>query len=234
MLVGVVCAIPGSAHSRRAKTIAFVPDPSCRTSKLVTVIEERLESDLNIEKLSILEKDKSRANILLRYFLIQRKESEGVTIELDGRVFENQSGKLLSEQAATSEPFSDDESGRAKAAEQVAGKLAEKLNSALPDVIWKKGKGRRIMFQVSLDAAVADKRDDILKQLKNTLAGMSLKTKGSTERNLIMVFHTSETTRELVEALSRNFDGIGGLKVEWLVKSDNTLMVRLVGEKGAP
>jgi len=225
----VLVAWPVQGLARPAKTIAFIPDASCRSSKLVTVIEQALGDKLRVKGLEIAQKDKGSAKILLSYFMIQRKREDHISIELAGRVFGNNSGKLLAEAAATSDPFPDDEAGRAAAASQAAGKLAVDLTASLESALWARGKGRRIMLQVSLDEKAAAHRDEIVKRLERALSGMSPKLKGSTDRNLMMVFESSERTKDLVESLDRALGGDGANKVVWLMQSDNTLLANLGG-----
>jgi hypothetical protein len=221
-------ALPMPAHARRTKTIAFIPDASCRSDKLVTVIEQVLGDRLQVKGLEIAQKDKGSANILLRYFLIQRRQDEKLSIELDGRVFGNQSGKLLAEASATSDAYPNDEGGRAAAARQAAEKLAADLSVSLDKALWARGRGRRIMLQVSLDEKAAQHRDEIVKRLEKALSGMSMKLKGSTNRNLVLVFESSERTKDLVESLGRVLGGAGD-KVVWLMQSENTLLASLGG-----
>jgi hypothetical protein len=229
ILVLALLVCPGNSLARRAKTISFVPDPSCRSNKLVTVVEEILADHLKVEDLTILDKDKGRANVLMQYFLIQRKEGDQVSVQIDGRVFQNLSGKLLTEASAESDPFDDDEAGRVAAGKQAAQKLAESLTTSLEEALWAKGKGRRVMLQVTLGEAAAPFRSAIMERLEKTLRGSSPQFKGSTDRNLILVFHSSERTKDLVDLLKKALEGKDGLKATWQMQSDNTLMVSLKG-----
>ncbi|HUU03616.1 MAG TPA: hypothetical protein VM425_19425 [Myxococcota bacterium] len=225
----VLAAWPMQVRARRAKTIAFIPDASCRASKLVTVIEQALGEKLQVKGLEIVQQDKGSANVLLHYFMIQRRQDDKMSIELDGRAFGNQSGKLLAEAAATSDSFPNDEGGHTAAARQAAGQLAADLSASLEKALWARGKGRRIMLQVSLDEKAAGHRDEIVKRLEKALSGMSMKLKGSTERNLVLVFESSERTKDLVESLGRVLVSGGADKVVWLMQSENTLLASIGG-----
>lgn len=229
VLAAVVCmlwSVPGQA--RRPKKIAFIPDASCRSDKLVPVIEQVLAEELHVKGIEIASRDKGSTDILLRYFMIRRRRDDKLTIELDGRVFGNKSGKLLAEGTATSDPQADDEGGRTAAVRQAAGKLAGDLSAALEKVLWARGKGRRVMLQVALDEKAAAQRDEIIGRLEKALSSSSYALKGSTERNLVVVFETSARTKDLVESLGKVLGG-GSLKVSWMMKSENTLLANLGG-----
>ncbi len=224
----LACLImPDTSLARRAKTIAFIADPSCRTSKLVPVIEQSLEENLKVKNLVVQQKERNKAQILLQYFLIERKQGDEVRIQLDGRAFANRSGKLLAESTMVGELFPYDDNGRQAAAKQCAAQLAEKLSGLLDEALWAKGRGRRVMLQVSLDEHSVAMRQRIVDRLKQALSGSSPVLKGSTERNLVLVFKSSERVRDLVDLLGPALTGKDQLKIRWLVETKNTLMATL-------
>ena len=231
-LVAVLLLIAGASpvQAGRVKTIAFVPDPSCRSSKLVGSVEEALEINLKVKRVKVVKEDKSAAHILMQYFLLVRPEGGRITVQLDGRAFENRSGKLLAEDSVTSEAFDDDEKGRASAAAQAGKLLAESLSGKLHDALWAKGKGRRIMLQITLEESAASHREGVIQRLKTGLKEMSLKLKGSTPRNLVAVFVSDEKEKDLVEILEKALVGKDPLKAVWVVQSPNTLILRLSGK----
>jgi hypothetical protein len=231
-LVAALLLIAGAApvHAGRVKTIAFVPDPSCRSSKLVGSVEEALEINLKVKRVKVVKEDKSAAHILMQYFLLVRPEGDQVTVQLDGRAFENHSGKLLAEGSVTSEAFDDDEKGRMSAAAQAGKLLAESLSGSLHDALWAKGKGRRIMLQVTLEESAASYREGVIQRLKTGLREMSLQLKGSTPRNLVAVFISDEKEKDLVEMVEKVLVANDPLKVVWVVQSTNTLILRLGGK----
>ena len=77
-LLPIVCALP--AHAGRVRTIAFVPDPSCRSSKLVGSVEEALEINLKVKRVRVVKEDKSAAHILLQYFLLVRRDGDRIIL----------------------------------------------------------------------------------------------------------------------------------------------------------
>jgi hypothetical protein len=231
-LVAVLLLTAGatSVHAGRVKTIAFVPDPSCQSSKLVGSVEEALENNLKVKRVKVVKEDKSAANILMQYFLLVRPDGDQITVQLDGRAFENHSGKLLAEDSVTSEAFDDDEKGRANAAAQAGKLLAESLSGKLHDALWAKGKGRRIMLQITLEEGAASYRPGVIERLKTGLKNMSLRLKGSTARNLVAVFVSDEKEKDLVEIVEKVLVGKDPIKTVWVVQSPNTLILRLSGK----
>jgi hypothetical protein len=227
-LLLIVGALP--ARAGRVKTIAFVPDPSCRSSKLVGSVEEALEINLKVKRVKVVKEDKSAAHILMQYCLLIRRDGDRIMVQLDGRAFENRSGKLLAEDSVTSEAFDDDEKGRMNAAAQAGKLLAESLSASLHDALWAKGKGRRIMLQITLEKGAASYREGVIERLKTGLKEMSLRLKGSTPRNLVAVFVSDEKEKDLVEMVEKALVGKDPLKAEWVVQSPNTLILRLSGK----
>ncbi len=224
----LVCPISGRAG--RGKTIAFVPDPSCRASKLVGSVEEALEANLKVKHVKVVKENKGAANILLQYFLLLRRDGDRVMVQLDGRAFENHSGKLLAEGSATSEAYADDEKGREDAAAQAGQLLAESLSASLHEALWAKGKGRRIMLQVTLDEGARAYRQGVIERLQARLKGMSPRLKGSTKRNLVAVIVTDEREKDLAEIIEKALVGQDPLRIEWVVRSQSTLILRLAGK----
>lgn len=223
-------ALSSQSQAGRVKTIAFVPDPSCRSSKLVGSVEEALEVNLKVKRVRVVKEDKSAAHILLQYFLLIRRDGDRIMVQLDGRAFENRSGKLLAEDSVTSDAFADDEKGRANAAAQAGKLLAESLSASLHDALWAKGKGRRIMLQITLDESAGSYREGVVERLKTDLSKMSPRLKGSTPRNLVAVIVSDEKEKDLVEIVEKALVGKDPLKATWVVQSPNTLILRLSGK----
>jgi hypothetical protein len=213
------------------KTIAFVPDSSCRASKLVGGVEAALETNLKVKRVRVVWKDKGAAHILLQYFLLVRRDGDRIMVQLDGRAFENRSGKLLAEGSVTSEAFDDNEKGRMNAATQAGQLLGESLSASLHEALWAKGKGRRIMLQITLDESAGSYRERVVERLKAGLEKMSPRLKGSTPRNLVAVIVSDEKEKDLVEIVEKALIGKDPLKAIWEVQSPNTLILRLCGEK---
>ena len=226
----LLTVVASPAQAGRVKTISFVPDPSCRSSKLVGSVEEALEINLKVKRVKVVKEDKSAAHIMMQYFLLVRPEGDRITVQLDGRAFENRSGKLLAEDSVTSEAFEDSEKGRMNAAAQAGKLLAESLSTKLHDALWAKGKGRRIMLQITLEESAASYREGIIQRLKTGLKEMSPKLKGSTPRNLVAVFVSDEKEKDLVEIVEKALVGPDPLKAAWVVQSPNTLILRLGGK----
>ena len=159
-----------------------------------------------------------------------RRDGDRIVVQLDGRAFENRSGKLLAEDSVTSEAFPDDEKGRTKAASQAGKLLAESLSNSLHDALWAKGKGRRIMLQITLEASAEAYRQGVIERLKAELKQMSPRLKGSTPRNLVAVIVSDEKEKDLVEIIEKALVGKDPLKATWVVQSANTLILRLSGK----
>lgn len=215
----------------KAKTIAFIPDPTCRGDALVTEIEGTLRDHLKVKRVEVVEKEKDKASILLQYFLLVRREGDQIVVQLDGRAFENRSGKLLAESSKTSDLHADDVSGRPTAARQAARRLAEELTVTLDKALWSKGKGRQVMIQVTLEGPAGASREAVLERLKKELGEMSPRMKGSTERNLVLTIKTAERMKDLVEIVEKALTGPDELKVSWIVQSDNALIGTLKAGK---
>jgi hypothetical protein len=223
----LILLLAGPSRARRQKTIAFVPDPSCRGNSLVTVVDSALAENLKVKGVKVVGKEKGRANILLQYFLLVRREGDRAVVQLDGRAFENASGKLLAEDTVSSDPHSSDASGRKAAALQAGQLLAERLSVSVGEALWAKGKGRRIMLQITLEEGIGLSREDVLGRLERVLRGMSLRHKGSSKHNLVVVFKSSERKKILAESLETALVGSDRLEVSWVVQSASTLILRL-------
>ncbi len=118
-------------QARRAKTLAFLADPSCLSSMLVEEIEKTLAEHLKVKRIKVLQKDKANADITVHYFIVERKNLDGVTVQLDGRAFEKSSGKLVAEGTAVSDPHQADDEGKISAARQASRDLALAISEAL-------------------------------------------------------------------------------------------------------
>ena len=170
------------AAARGRLTVIFVPDPSCRTNKLVEVIAPELQAAGQARQLKLVD-DAGLAKVLVQYFIITRSGPGGVQVEIEGRAFENASGKLLVQQAAASEFQSDDDAGRQAAARQAARSLVELLAPRLAEAYAARGRGRRVMLQVTLDESAAGRADDIVSVLQ--AAGDQVKLRVRSARSLL-------------------------------------------------
>lgn len=212
------------------KTVGIIPDPSCRSSKLVVHVEQTLADNLNAPRVKVVKKDPGSARLLLRYVLRVHPRAGKVVVQLDGEVFTRHSDKLLAEGSVRSESFDDDEAGRAEAARQAGRRLGQTLSDGLAASLSRPGRGRRVMLQIQLRGDAVAKGKALTDDLRKAFKSMSLRTRGSTERNLMMTLFTTERTKDMVELVEKTVQAEPGLKIRWLVKSDNTLMLELSGE----
>jgi len=210
-------------------TVGIVPDPSCRSNKLVVHVEQTLSENLHAPQITVIKKDPGSARLLLRYVLRVHPRAGKVVVQLDGEVFTRHSDKLLAEGSVRSDSFADDEAGRAEAARQAGRRLGQTLSDGLADSLSRPGRGRRVMLQINLRGDAVAKRPALTANLRQALKSMSLRTRGSTDRNLMMTLFTTERTKDMVELLEKTILAEPGLKIRWLVKSDNALMMELTG-----
>jgi hypothetical protein len=215
--------LPAVAFAAGPKTLVLVPDPSCRTNRLITLAEEGLGS-LNLEGVKLVKGAEGQAPALtLQYFLLVREDRSSLTVQLDGRIFENATGKLLAEGMGASDSFSNDEAGRQGAARQAGQRLAEAVAAPLQQALQAKGKGRRVVVQATLDEGLLPEKDQILGQLKQAFRGMSPRLKGSTGRTLVLVVQTTDSAKSLASILEKGL----GAKISWTVQSETSLIFRL-------
>jgi hypothetical protein len=224
-ILGLLVA-PG-ALARPPRSIAFVPDPSCAHGPLVTAIEEALEQNFEVKELALQKGDREKAAILVQYFILQRTAGDKLVVQLDARAFENQSGKFLAEGSATSDPVPNDEGGKKAAAAQVGKALAGNLSTSLSAALQAKGKGRRVMLQVSLDPAVLPARAAVLERLKKDLSEMAPRLRGETERSFMVILTTDERGKVLAEKVEKALEGRDPIQATWVMQSDSTLVVSL-------
>lgn len=227
LLVGVLVAWPGAGAARRTKTIAFIPDPSCRGHKLAEEVEATLADHLKVERVEIVTKKKTSAAVLLQYFILVRKSTDQATVQVDARAFENRSGKFLAEGSATSDPHPDEPDGHAAAARQATRDLALELSDALGKSLWEKGRGRRVMIQITVEPEAGLTSRDVLARLRKALPGADPGLRGSTDRNITVVIDTAESTQDLVASIQQALAGPEALAVDWVVKARNSLILRL-------
>ncbi len=221
----LACALP--VRAARTRTIGIVPDPSCRSSKLTVHVEQSLAKHLHAPGLQIERKDPAGARLLLQYFLLVHQDGERAFIQLDAHVVGNRNGKLYAEGSVRSDKFANDENGHVQAARQAGQRLGVQLSDSLTATLSGPGRGRRIMLQVSLGDGAAESRSAVLANLRRALADMSLRQRGSTDRNLMLTLFSSEDAKDLAERIERALQTDAGLKVTWLVQSRTTLMLEL-------
>jgi hypothetical protein len=230
LLPCVIVGLGASAQAGRTRTLGMVPDPSCRTSELVVPIEQALAEHLSAPGVRIVRRDPAGARLLLRYVLRVHPRGDEVLVQLDGEVFGNRSNKLLAEGSVRSDPHPTGDQGRTAAARQAAQRLAERLSAALAERLARPARGRSVMLQVSLGPAVTARRQAVEQRLRQALAGMSPRRKGSTRSNLMMTLFTVEPAKALAERIERALQADSGLQVRWQVQARSTLMLELVGE----
>lgn len=235
-LSSLVCLVSLSGLSAPAlaggtRTLGIIADPSCRSSKLVVHVEQTLAENLRAPNVQVIKKDPAKARLLLRYVLRVHPRDGQVVVQLDGEVFTNRSDKLLAEGSVRSDAFAADDGGKAEAARQAGRRLGQMLADGLAASLAKPGRGRRVMLQINLRGPAVAKRTALLTHLKRTLSSMSMRSRGSTDRNLMMTLFTTERTKDMVELINKAVMAEPGLKARWLVKSDNTLMLELAGAK---
>ncbi len=211
------------------RTVGIIPDPSCRSSKLVVPVEQTLADNLHAPRLKVVKKDPGSARLLLRYVLRVHPKAGQVVVQLDGEVFTRRSDKLMAEGSVRSDAFSDDDAGRTEAARQAGRRLGQMLSDGLVASLSRPARGRRVMLQINLRGEAVAKRPAVEASLKRALRSMSLRSRGSTERNLMMTLFTTERTKDMVELVEKAIAAAPDVKLKWLVKSDNTLMLELTG-----
>lgn len=234
LLAAILAGWPGSGSAGRTKTIAFIPDPSCRGHKLTAEVEATLADHLRVDRLEMVSGKKTSASVLLQYFILVRKSTDQVTVQVDARAFENRSGKFLADGSATSDPHPDDPEGRAAAARQATRDMAAALSEALGKALWEQGRGRRVMIQITIEPEAGLNTQDVLGRLAKALPQASPGLRGSTDRNATVVIDTSESTRHLVESIQQALAERGVRGVEWVVKARNSLILRLVRQAEDP
>ena len=231
LMAGLVLLAGVAVRAGGTRTLGMVPDPSCRTSELVVPIEQALAAHLDAPGVRIVHSDPAKARLLLRYVLRIHPRGDQVLVQLDGEVFGNRSNKLLAEGSVRSDPHPAGAPGQTAAARQAAQRLAERLAAALAERLARPARGRSVMLQVSLAPAVAERRQAVEQRLRQTLAGMSPRRKGSTRSNLMMTLFTVEPAKALAERIERALQADSGLQVRWQVQARSTLMLELVEER---
>ena len=234
LLAVILAGWPGSGSAGRTKTIAFIPDPSCRGHKLAEEVEATLADHLRVDRLEMVSGKKTNASVLLQYFILVRKSNDQVTVQVDARAFGNRSGKFLAEGSATSDPHPDEPDGHTAAARQATRDLAVMLSDALGKSLWEQGRGRRVMIQITIEPQAGLTAQDVLDRLAKALPQAKPSLRGSTDRNATVVIHTSESTRQLVESIQQALAGREAREIDWVVKARNSLILRLVRQVESP
>ena len=219
--------VPGTSVTQAGETsLGIIPDPSCRSSKLVIPVEQALVRHLRLDDIRIISKNPLKARLLLQYYISLRRDVDQVFVQLDGQVLGNVSGKLFAEGSVRSSMFADDRSGRIQAAQQAAKKLAERISKGLAISLNQEASDRSIMLQLSLHENVLPRRQAILDELRRGL-GRSLRLRGSTERNLMLMIKSAKPTSTIADAIERVIQDELELSVSWQVKTNTTLMLRI-------
>jgi hypothetical protein len=220
------------AQAGQARTLALVPDPTCRSNRLILPAEEGLAA-LSGDDIEVSRQDPKTTALALQYILLVREEKSQVIVQMTGRVFENASGKLLAEGTASSEPFGNDEPNRQQAARQAGQRLAEVLSAGLVASPQETGKGRRVMVQITLGEDLLPLRDPIERRLKAGLKGFSPSFRGGTERTLVMVIRCSESIKKLSQRIEKVLQEQDKLQATWMVQLDSMMMLHLSKAAGS-
>lgn len=211
------------------KSLAIVPDPSCRSNKLDVEAEQTLEDNLKAPGLRISKSDPSKASLVLQYVLRVQENDQGVIVQLDGEIVGNKNNKLYAEGSVRSEAFSSDENGRTQAARQAGRRLGQALSDGLANSLAMQGRGRRVLLQVTLSGSAIGVRQQIIDELKKSFAPMSLRTRPSTQKNLMMTLMSSESAKDLAALIEKTLSGHEGLELHWQVKTRPAMMLELKG-----
>ncbi len=217
------------AVASSSKSIAIIPDPSCRTNKLDVEVEQTLGDNLKAPGLKILRGNATRAFLVLQYVLRVQPKDQGIIVQLDGEVVGNRNNKLYAEGSVRSDTFSDDENGRIQAARQAGRRLGQALSDGLVNSMAMSSRGRRVLVQVTLDGSAIRMRQQVIDEFKKTFASMSLRIRPSTEKSLMMTLMSSESTKDLASLIEKSLSRHGGMHVVWQVKTKPALMLKITG-----
>jgi hypothetical protein len=227
LVFGCLVFVSPDSYARRARTLAFVPDPSCQTNNLIETIEDVLTTNFKAKRVKVIKENKKKAAIIVQYILIKRNRNDQVLLQLDGRAFNNRNGKLLAESTVKSDPHPNDSAGQKAAARQVARDLAIDLGDRLSESFSVRSKGHRVMIQVSLEKDLGQLRDEVSGRLAQVLAQMDPKPGGSTERNLVWVIKSAETEKDLAELIEQALGDLGPVHLAWVLQSKSTMILQL-------
>jgi hypothetical protein len=229
LIVGLAGLATGESRAGGRRSLGIVPDPSCRTSKLVVPVEQALAENLRAPGVVVDRKEPVKARLLLQYFLTVHTSADQIFVQLDGQIFGNADGKLYAEGSVRSESFAGDDSGQAQAAAQAGLRLGQQLSDVLATSLSRPAKGRKVMLQVSLTGSAVSLRPAVQASLQRALGKLSLRQRGSTERNLVMTLFATDSTKELAAEIEAALGKDPGAKLTWLLQSDSTLMLQVGG-----
>lgn len=227
LVLGLALLPSGAGQAGPKRSLGIQPDPACRTHKLVVPAEQTLAENLQAPGVFIDRKEPAKARLLLQYMLTLHASGESVVVQLDGQIFGNADGKLYAEGSVRSDGFGNDDAGQAEAARQAGRRLGQHLSDSLVTALAQPARGRKIMLQVSLSGAAVADREQVTQRLQRALGKLSLRPRGSTERNLVWTLFATETSKDLVEQIERALKVGADRQLTWLVQSDNTLMLQL-------
>ncbi len=213
--------------ARPGKSLAIVPDPSCRSNKLDVEVEKTLGDNLRAPGLKLTHVDPSKASLVLQYILRVQTSDQGVIVQLDGEIVGNRNNKLYAEGSVRSDAFSDDENGRIQAARQAGRRLGQALSDGLADSLAMHGSGRRVLLQVTLASPATEMRQQLIQHLKKAFSSMSLRIRPSTEKNLVMTLMTSESTKELAALVEKSLSSFKDMEIVWQVKTKPAMMLKI-------
>lgn len=225
----VVFLGPWSLAVAGSKSIAIVPDPSCRSNKLDVDVEQTLGDNLRAPGLVVSKADVSKTLLVLQYVLRLQTTDEGVMVQLDGEIVGNRDNKLYAEGSVRSDTFTDDENGRIQAARQAGRRLGQALSDGLANSMAMRGCGRRVLVQVSLEGSAVGSRNELIQELKKSLSSMSLRMRPSTEKNLMMTLMTSDSVKELASLIERSLSSDKDMQIVWQVKTRPAMILKIKG-----
>jgi hypothetical protein len=212
-----------------AVPIGFVPDPSCRSSKLVVPLERALAAAFSAEGYAPVKESPEKARLVLQYYLTSLPQDDGQrVVQVDAQVLGARGGKVLASGSARSESFPGDEAGQQRAAEQAGARLAEQFISPLAAALQETGRGRRVLLQITLvgDEARAA-RAQVLERVKKTLGSQLAQVQSSSDSNLMLVLKTDRPPRQLADELSRALQGLSDLAPTWMVRAQASMLLEL-------
>jgi hypothetical protein len=204
----------------------LVPDPSCRSSKLVVPFEAALCAAVQGEGITPVREAPDKAKLVLQYYLmVQRQAGEQVVVQVDGQVLSLRGGKVLASGSARSDPLPGDEAGQQKAAEQAGARLAEQLKVPLLAALKETGRGRRVLLQVTLEGPAQAAREALLGKLKRALAAEIVQVQSSSGAHLMLVLKTASPPRQVAEDIDRALKDLKEFEGRWVVKAQASMLL---------
>ena len=144
---------------------------------------------------------------------------------MEGRAFDNDSGKLLCQTSVRSETYADDKDGRMRAVAQAARRLATELVPRLESAISSLGRGRKVMVQLQAGERVLSRLEQVSKLLVEQVGKVSVL--GASSRSLVVLVEYKRPSKELAAKIEAVLSGLGGMRIEWQLVADSALIGKL-------